>query len=58
LEYGIIRDKGCQFHPEFYNGALKGDENPSAELFYTSNAKFESFATHLETLQIGKKLIW
>lgn len=50
-EYGIIRDsKGLSIPYNFYNGALKRDENPSAAAI-ASNASLERFANHLETLQ-------
>ncbi|NRS89046.1 mevalonate kinase [Flavobacterium sp. 7E] len=51
-EYGIIRDsKGLSIPYNFYNGALKTDENPSAEAI-ASNASLNRFANYLETLQI------
>ncbi|OCB75221.1 mevalonate kinase family protein [Flavobacterium crassostreae] len=51
-EYGIIRDsKGLSIPYNFYNGALKRDENPSAEAL-ESNASLSRFATYLESLQI------
>lgn len=50
-EYGIIRDsKGLSIPYNFYNGALKRDENPSAEAI-ASNASLNRFATYLDTLQ-------
>ncbi|MBE0393017.1 mevalonate kinase [Flavobacterium sp. PL002] len=50
-EYGIIRDsKGLSIPYNFYNGALKTDENPSAEAI-ASNASLNRFANYLETLQ-------
>ena len=50
-EYGIIRDsKGLSIPYNFYNGALKKDENPSAEAI-ASNASLKRFAIYLETLQ-------
>ena len=50
-EYGIIRDsKGLSIPYNFYNGALKRDENPSAEAI-ASNASLKRFAVYLETLQ-------
>jgi mevalonate kinase len=50
-EYGIIRDsKGLSIPYNFYNGALKKDENPSDEAI-ASNASLQRFAAYLETLQ-------
>ena len=50
-EYGIIRDsKGLSIPYNFYNGALKRNENPSPEAT-ASNASLKRFADHLETLQ-------
>lgn len=50
-EYGIIRDsKGLSIPYNFYNGALKRDENPSAEAI-ASNASLNRLAVYLETLQ-------
>jgi mevalonate kinase len=50
-EYGIIKDsKGLSIPYNFYNGALKVEENPSAEAI-KSNKSLERFATHLEQLQ-------
>jgi mevalonate kinase len=50
-EYGIIRDsKGLSIPYNFYNGALKRDENPSAEAI-ASNASLKRFAEYLEALQ-------
>jgi mevalonate kinase len=50
-EYGIIRDsKGLSIPYNFYNGALKRNEDPSAEAI-ASNASLKRFATYLETLQ-------
>ena len=50
-EYGIIRDsKGLSIPYNFYNGALKRDENPSAEAI-KSNGNLKRFVSYLETLQ-------
>ena len=50
-EYGIIRDsKGLSIPYNFYNGALKREENPSAEAI-KSNGHLRRFVSHLETLQ-------
>jgi mevalonate kinase len=50
-EYGIIRDsKGLSIPYNFYNGALKKNENPSAEAIQ-SNANLKRFVSYLETLQ-------
>lgn len=50
-EYGIIRDsKGLSIPYNFYNGALKTDENYS-ENARNSNANLKRFVTHLETMQ-------
>lgn len=50
-EYGIIRDsKGLSIPYNFYNGALKKEENPSAEAI-ASNASLKRFANYLETLE-------
>ena len=50
-EYGIIKDsKGLSIPYNFYNGALKVDENPSEEA-KKSNASLERFVTYLEQLQ-------
>jgi mevalonate kinase len=50
-EYGIIRDsKGLSIPYNFYNGALKKDENPSDEAI-KSNGNLKRFVTYLETLQ-------
>ncbi len=49
-EYGIIRDsKGLSIPYNFYNGALKRDEHPTAEAI-ASNASLNRFAVYLETL--------
>ena len=50
-EYGIIEDsKGLSIPYNFYNGALKTDENPSEEAI-KSNKSLERFANYLEQLQ-------
>ncbi|MCF6131094.1 mevalonate kinase family protein [Flavobacterium wongokense] len=50
-EYGIIKDsKGLSIPYNFYNGALKVDENPSQEAV-KSNASLKRFVTYLEQLQ-------
>jgi mevalonate kinase len=50
-EYGIIKDsKGLSIPYNFYNGALKVDENPSAEAL-KSNASLSRFVAYLENLQ-------
>jgi len=50
-EYGIIRDsKGLSIPYNFYNGALKVEENPSEEAL-KSNASLQRFVTYLENLQ-------
>ncbi|MBA0883576.1 mevalonate kinase family protein [Flavobacterium undicola] len=50
-EYGIIRDsKGLSIPYNFYNGALKKEENPSAEAI-ASNASLKRFADYLEKLE-------
>jgi mevalonate kinase len=50
-EYGIIRDsKGLSIPYNFYNGALKREENPSAEAL-KSNANLKRFVSYLEQLQ-------
>lgn len=50
-EYGIIRDsKGLSIPYNFYNGALKVDENPSAEAL-KSNESLKRFVDYLEQLQ-------
>ncbi len=49
-EYGIIKDsKGLSIPYNFYNGALKMDENPSEEA-QASNKNLKRFAAHIETL--------
>ena len=50
-EYGIIKDsKGLSIPYNFYNGALKVDENPTQEAI-KSNAGLRKFVTYLEQLQ-------
>lgn len=50
-EYGIIRDsKGLSIPYNFYNGALKVDENPTAEAVI-SNQSLRRFVIYLEQLQ-------
>lgn len=50
-EYGIIQDsKGLSIPYSFYNGALKREENPSAEA-QQSNGNLKRFVSYLETLQ-------
>lgn len=50
-EYGIIKDsKGLSIPYNFYNGALKVSENPSAEAI-KSNESLQRFTTYLEQLQ-------
>ena len=50
-EYGIIKDsKGLSIPYNFYNGALKLDENPS-EAARKSNLNLRRFADFLQTLQ-------
>lgn len=50
-EYGIIKDsKGLSIPYNFYNGALKVDENPSAEAV-KSNQSLKRFVVYLEELQ-------
>jgi mevalonate kinase len=51
-EYGIIEDsKGLSIPYNFYNGALKTDENPSQEAF-NSNKSLARFAVYLTQLQV------
>jgi mevalonate kinase len=51
-EYGIIRDsKGLSIPYNFYNGALKVDENSSQEAI-KSNVSLQKFVTYLDTLQL------
>lgn len=53
-EYGIIKDsKGLSIPYNFYNGALKVDENPS-EAAQKSNKGLKRFADYLENLQQEK----
>ena len=53
-EYGIIRDsKGLSIPYNFYNGALKVAEDPSAEAI-KSNASLRKFVSYLEVLQIDQ----
>jgi mevalonate kinase len=50
-EYGIIKDsKGLSIPYNFYNGALKVDENPSEEAV-KSNESLQRFVVYLEQLQ-------
>ncbi len=50
-EYGIIKDsKGLSIPYNFYNGALKVDENPSQEAL-KSNESLKRFVAYLEQLQ-------
>ncbi|MFT6748823.1 MAG: mevalonate kinase [Flavobacterium sp.] len=50
-EYGIIKDsKGLSIPYNFYNGALKVEENPSAEAI-KSNQSLQRFSVHLEQLK-------
>lgn len=50
-EYGIIKDsKGLSIPYNFYNGALKVDEDPSEEA-QKSNRSLKRFADYLEELQ-------
>lgn len=50
-EYGIIKDsKGLSIPYNFYNGALKVDENPTEEA-QKSNASLSRFADYLTQLQ-------
>ncbi len=50
-EYGIIKDsKGLSIPYNFYNGALKVDENPSVEAI-KSNESLGRFVSYLEQLQ-------
>ena len=50
-EYGIIKDsKGLSIPYNFYNGALKVDENPSDEAI-KSNQSLRRFVAYLEQLQ-------
>lgn len=50
-EYGIIRDsKGLSIPYNFYNGALKVDQNPTDEAI-KSNSSLRKFVVYLEQLQ-------
>ncbi|WP_298121947.1 mevalonate kinase [Flavobacterium sp.] len=50
-EYGIIKDsKGLSIPYNFYNGALKVDENPSSEAI-KSNESLRKYVVYLEQLQ-------
>ncbi|UOK43479.1 MULTISPECIES: mevalonate kinase family protein [Flavobacterium] len=50
-EYGIIKDsKGLSIPYNFYNGALKVEENPSEEA-QKSNASLKRFVSYLKDLQ-------
>ena len=50
-EYGIIQDSnGLSIPYNFYNGALKREENPSEEAI-KSNENLKRFVSYLETLQ-------
>lgn len=52
-EYGIIKDsKGLSIPYNFYNGALKVDENPSEEAV-KSNQSLRRFAKYLKDLEIN-----
>lgn len=57
-EYGIIKDsKGLSIPYNFYNGALKVDENPSEEAIQ-SNKSLQRFADYLKELeQTNPKLV-
>ena len=51
-EYGIIKDsKGLAIPYNFYNGALKIEDNPSDEAM-ASNGNLARLATHLKELQV------
>ena len=51
-EYGIIKDsKGLSIPYNFYNGALKVDENPGLEAI-KSNESLKRFVVYLENLQL------
>ena len=53
-EYGIIKNsKGLSIPYNFYNGALKVDENPSEDAI-KSNESLGRFASYLETLQVDQ----
>ncbi|MGG7034998.1 MAG: mevalonate kinase [Flavobacterium sp.] len=50
-EYGIIQDsKGLSIPYNFYNGALKTDNNPSEEAIKSNNS-LKKYVIYLETLQ-------
>ena len=52
-EYGIIKDsKGLSIPYNFYNGALKVDENPS-EVAIKSNQSLRRFADYLAELEVS-----
>jgi mevalonate kinase len=52
-EYGIIKDsKGLSIPYNFYNGALKVDENPTLEA-QNSNASLKRFVEYLKGLEQG-----
>ena len=52
-EYGIIKDsKGLSIPYNFYNGALKVDENPSEEAV-KSNQSLRRFASYLAELEVN-----
>ena len=54
-EYGIIKDsKGLSIPYNFYNGALKVDENPT-EVAIKSNQSLRRFAAYLKELQETNK---
>ena len=54
-EYGIIKDsKGLSIPYNFYNGALKVDENPT-EVAIKSNQSLRRFAAYLKELQENNK---
>jgi len=49
-EYGIIKDsKGLSIPYNFFNGALKKDENPSEEAI-KSNESLKRFANHIQSI--------
>ena len=53
-EYGIIKDsKGLSIPYNFYNGALKIEENPAAEAI-KSNLNLRKFLIYLEQLQLDQ----
>ena len=56
-EYGIIKDsKGLSIPYNFYNGALKMDENPSEEA-KESNKSLREFVKYLSLSKINPKLV-